>query len=80
MVLELTNNELVELNAVTDFNVLAVLQNSLTDNTLTLSNYHIGMLYDFCVETENNVLIELAHKILKLDSKNIIKPIVLEYI
>ena len=80
MVLELTNNELVELNAVTDFNVLAVLQNSLTDNTLTLSNYHICMLYDFCVETENNVLIELAHKILKLDSKNIIKPIVLEYI
>lgn len=80
MVLELTNNELIELNAVTDFNVLAVLQNSLTDNTLTLSNYHIGMLYDFCVETENNVLIELAHKILKLDSENIIKPIVLEYI
>ena len=80
MVLELTNNELVELNAVTDFNILAVLQNSLTDNTLTLSNYHIGMLYDFCVETENNVLIELAHKILKLDSEINIKPIVLEYI
>ncbi|TXG85753.1 MAG: hypothetical protein E6R13_01695 [Spirochaetes bacterium] len=80
MVIELTNKELVELNAVTDFNVLAILQNSLTDNTLTLSNYHIGMLYDFCVETENNILIELAHKILKLDSENIIKPIVLEYI
>lgn len=80
MILELTNNELVELNAVTDFNVLAVLQNSLTDNTLTLSNYQIGILYDFCVETQNNVLIDLAHKILKLDNENIIKPIVLEYI
>lgn len=80
MILELTNNELVELNSETDFNILAVLQNSLTDNTLTLSNYHIGMLYDFCVSTQNNVLIGLAHKILKLDNENIIKPIVLEYI
>lgn len=80
MVLELTNNELSELKSSIDFNVIAILSNSLTDNILNMSDYHTGLLYDFCCESENDVLINLAHRIVREDREHVIKPIALESI
>lgn len=75
----LTNAQKMLLEGSSDFNVLCVLQNSLTDNTLTLSDMHIGLLYDYCCEQNHEELMNLAINILKYD-RNVIKPIELNTI
>lgn len=64
------------LSSSTDFNIICILQYSLTENTLNLSETHTEMLYDFCCDSNDVNLINLATIILKND-KNTIKPFVL---
>ena len=64
------------LTSSTDFNIVCILQYSLTGNTLNLSETHTEMLYDFCCEFNDANLIDLATLILKND-RNTIKPFVL---
>lgn len=79
MQIELNNTQKTILEGSSDFNVLCILQNSLKGNTLTLSDNHIEMLYDYCCEQNNEELINLATTILKND-REVIKPIDLNVI
>lgn len=72
----ITNLQKQILQESTDFNIICILQYSLDENTLTLSETHTEMLYDFCCESTDINLFNLATLILKND-KNTIKPFVL---
>jgi len=72
------------LEASTDFNVICILTQSVMDKTgdntaLELSDRHIELLYDYCVDSTNTILHGLASKILKVD-RSVIKQINLEQV
>jgi hypothetical protein len=70
------------LEASTDFNIICILAQSVMDKTgdntaLELSERHVELLYDHCVESTDTILHGLASKILKAD-RRVIKQINLE--
>jgi hypothetical protein len=72
------------LEASSDFNIICILTQSVMDKTgdntaLELSERHVELLYDYCVESVHPILHNLANKILKADRK-VIKQINIEQV